>query len=112
MAKDDAFKSSFINRNVDLEVDKLFRACVKLSGSDLHLKVGKPPMVRVDGSLRPLNREPIEDEEMVRLCFPLMNERSRKIFERDGGADFAHVLNVEGTNWRYRVNLLQQLGHI
>jgi twitching motility protein PilT len=112
MAKDDAFKSSFIHSKQELEVDKLFRACVKLNGSDLHLKVDKPPMVRVDGSLRPLNREAISDEEMVRLCFPLMNERSRKIFERDGGADFAHTLNVEGTNWRFRVNMLQQLGHV
>jgi twitching motility protein PilT len=62
MAKDDAFKSSFIQPKQELEVDKLFRACVKLSGSDLHLKVDKPPMVRVDGSLRPLNREVISDE--------------------------------------------------
>jgi twitching motility protein PilT len=112
MAKDDAFKSSFIKRQQDIEVDKLFRACVKLEASDLHLKVGKPPMVRVDGSLRPMNRGPIEDEEMVRLCFPLMNERNRKIFERDGGADFAHTLDVDGVKWRFRVNLLQQLGHV
>ncbi len=41
-----------------------------------------------------------------------MNERNRKIFERDGGADFAHTLDVDGTNWRFRVNLLQQLGHV
>jgi twitching motility protein PilT len=41
-----------------------------------------------------------------------MNERNRKIFERDGGADFAHTLDVEGTVWRFRVNLLQQLGHV
>src|SRR6187431_1747650 len=112
MAKDDAFKSSFINRKADLEIDKLFRACVKLQASDLHLKVDKPPMVRVNGTLRPMNREPISDEEMVRLCFPLMNERNRKIFEKDGGADFAHTLDVEGTIWRFRVNLLQQLGHV
>ena len=112
MAKDDAFKSSFINRQVDLEVDKLFRACVKQEASDLHLKVGKPPLVRVNGSLRPLKHDPITDEEMVRLCFPLMNERNRKIFERDGGADFAHTLDVDGTQWRFRVNLLQQLGHV
>ena len=112
MAKNDAFKSSFINKKQDLEVDKLFRACVKLSASDLHLKVDKPPMVRVNGTLRPMNREAITDEEMVRLCFPLMNERNRKIFEKDGGADFAHTLDVEGTMWRFRVNLLQQLGHV
>ena len=103
---------SFVARHQELEVNKLFRACVKLEASDLHLKVGRPPMVRVDGSLRPMNREPIDDEEMVRLCFPLMNERSRKIFDKDGGADFAHMCEVDGTNWRFRVNLLQQLGHI
>jgi len=96
----------------DLEVNKLFKACVKFEASDLHLKVGKPPMLRVDGTLRPMDRAPVDDEEMVRLCFPLMNERSRKIFDHDGGADFAHMLEVDGTNWRFRVNLLQQLGHI
>jgi twitching motility protein PilT len=113
MASDnDAFRSSFINRQRDLEADKLFRACVKLNASDLHLKVSKPPMLRINGTLRPLDRGPIEDEEMVRLTFPLMNDRNRKIFERDGGADFAHTLDVDGINWRFRVNLLQQLGHV
>ncbi len=103
---------SFVARHADLEVNKLFKACVKFEASDLHLKVGRPPMLRVDGTLRPMDRPPIDDEEMVRLCFPLMNERSRKIFDHDGGADFAHMLEVDGTNWRFRVNLLQQLGHI
>ncbi len=103
---------SFVSRHQEMEIDKLFRACVKLEASDLHLKVGRPPMVRVDGSLLPMNRGPIDDEEMVRLCFPLMNERSRKIFDKEGGADFAHMCEVDGTNWRFRVNLLQQLGHI
>lgn len=103
---------SFVAVHQELEINKLFRACVKLKASDLHLKVGKPPMVRVNGTIQPMNRGPIDDEEMVRLCFPMMNERNRKIFDRDGGADFAHMLDVDGTNWRFRVNLLQQLGHI
>lgn len=103
---------SFVAVHQELEINKLFRACVKLKASDLHLKVGKPPMVRVNGTIQPINRGPIDDEEMVRLCFPMMNERNRKIFDRDGGADFAHMLDVDGTNWRFRVNLLQQLGHI
>jgi len=111
-AKDDNFKSSFIHPRQHPEADKLFRACVKLEASDLHLKVGNPPMLRVDGTLRPLERGPMDDEEMVRVCFPLMNERNRKIFEHDGGADFAYTLEVDGTVWRFRVNLLQQLGHV
>jgi twitching motility protein PilT len=112
MAEHDDVKSSLMHVRPNIEVDKLFRACVKLEASDLHLKVGRPPMVRVDGSLRPMQRGPISDEEMVQLCYPLMNERNRKIFERDGGADFAHTCDVDGTVWRFRVNLLQQLGHM
>ncbi len=112
MAEHDDVKSSLMHVRPNVEVDKLFRACVKLEASDLHLKVGKPPMVRIDGTLRPMNREEISDEEMVQLCYPLLNERNRKIFERDGGADFAHTCDVDGTTWRFRVNLLQQLGHM
>ena len=55
----------YVGKKQELEVDKIFRACTKLEGSDLHLKVGKPPYVRVRGTLRPLNRPPIEAEEMV-----------------------------------------------
>ncbi len=95
-----------------LEVDKYFRALVKLEGSDLHLKVGQPPIVRVNGKLRPLNREPIELEEMCRLLFPMMNKRHRVIFDHDGGADFAHSVDVDGVTWRFRVNMLQQMGAI
>src|SRR5262245_37474527 len=102
----------FLGRHEDLEIDKLFKALVKLEGSDLHLKVGRPPYVRVKGSLRPLSRGPIEDEEMVRLIFAMFDDRRRTIFEETGGADFAHVVDVDGTSWRFRVNVLQQLGHV
>ena len=76
------------------------------------MKVGRPPMVRVRNELRPLNRPPVDDEEMTRLLVPMMNERNRRIFEEDGGADFAHTCDVDGITWRFRVNLLQQLGHM
>src|SRR5690606_34821542 len=82
-------ESSLLHHREALEVDKIFRALVKLEGSDLHLKVGQPPMVRVGGELRPLNRPPIENEEMVRLLIPMMDDRNLEIFDREGGADFA-----------------------
>src|SRR3954453_14800583 len=107
-----AVEERFLKKRKDLEIDKLFRAVVKLEGSDLHLKVGKPPFVRVRGSLRPINRPPIDDEEMVRICLPMMDERNRKIFDEAGGADFAHTAECDGVTWRFRVNLLQQLGHV
>ena len=102
----------FLEKKEELEVDKIFRALVKLEGSDLHLKVGRPPIVRVDGTLRDLNRGPIEREEMVRLLFPMMDKRNQKIFGDEGGADFAYTVDVDGETWRFRVNMLTQLGNI
>lgn len=105
-----AILETLTGRKEELEVDKFFRALVKLEGSDLHMKVGRPPMVRVKGELRPLNHPEVDAEEMVRLLWPMMNERNRRIFEEDGGADFAHTCDVDGTEWRFRVNMLTQLG--
>ncbi len=102
----------FLRKKKELEIDKLFRALVKLEGSDLHLKVDRRPYVRHKGALRPLERGPIDDEEMARLIFPMMDERNRKIFNDTGGADFAHTCEVDGVIWRFRVNVLQQMGHV
>ncbi len=108
----DRMVTRFVNRREDLDVDKYFRALVKLNGSDLHMKVGKPPIVRVNGTLKELNRAPIEVVEMAKLLFPMMNERLRNIFDAEGGADFAYTVDVDGVEWRFRVNMLQQLGKI
>lgn len=104
----------FLEDRPELEIDKLFRALVKLEGSDLHLKVNSPPMVRVNGSLRPLNRGPITPEEMVRLVMPMVNmqERRVQVFEDEGGVDFAYTVPVDDKIWRFRVNVLQQMGHL
>ena len=93
-----------------LKIDRLFEALVKLEGSDLHLKVGQPPIIRVKGALQPLKAPRIDDDEMNRLCKPMLNDRQHKILEDEGGCDFAHVATIEGVRWRFRVNLLQQQG--
>lgn len=108
----DRLMGDLLKEREPLEVDKIFRALVKLEGSDLHLKVGQPPIVRVNGTLKPLNRPPIENEEMVRLLVPMLDARNRRIFEEDGGADFAYVIEIDGVSWRFRVNLLKQLGKV
>ncbi len=108
----DQIRSTFGKTRSELEIDKYFRALVKLEGSDLHMKVGQPPMVRTRGELKALNRPPIDSEEMVRLLLPMMDERNLLIFEEDGGADFSHTIDVDGTRWRFRVNMLKSLGNI
>ena len=92
------------------EIDRLFEALVKLSGSDLHLKADQPPIIRVKGTLQPLKHPKIDDARMRQLCMPIMSERQRRIFEEEGGVDFAHTCVVEGVKWRFRVNLLTQQG--
>jgi twitching motility protein PilT len=105
-------RESLLHDKHELEVDKIFRALVKLEGSDLHMKAGQPPFVRVGGVLKPLNRPPISNEEMVDLLIPMMDERNLIIFEEEGGADFSHTINVDGVRWRFRVNMLKSLGNI
>ena len=97
--------SDYMEQRKELEIDKIFRALVKLEGSDLHLKTGRSPIVRVDGTLRPLNRGEIDNEEMVRLIFPMLNKRTTRILEEDGGCDFAYVVDVDGVDWRFRLDL-------
>ncbi|TWU22920.1 Twitching mobility protein [Novipirellula galeiformis] len=105
-------KTTLLQEKQELEVDKIFRALVKLEGSDLHMKTGQPPMIRVRGELKPLNRPPIDNEEMVNLLIPMMDDRNLLIFEQEGGADFSYQCVVDGVNWRFRINMLKALGSI
>jgi twitching motility protein PilT len=103
---------SALGPRAPLEIDRLFEALVKLQGSDLHLKVGQPPFMRVKGALQPLKSPKLDDQQMERLCLPMLDDRQRKILEHDGGADFAHSAVIDGVKWRFRVNLLYQQGSL
>jgi twitching motility protein PilT len=94
----------------DPEINRLFKAQIKLNASDLHLQVGKPPIMRVRGTLREVNEPPIDEETMLRMFYEIMDERNKMIFEENGGTDLAHVVPQDGKNWRFRVNLFRQLG--
>jgi twitching motility protein PilT len=95
-----------------LAVDRLFDALVRFSGSDLHLKVGRPPLIRVRGALQPLKHPPIDDDEMRRLLEPMLDDRRQSLFQHDGGVDFSHVAEVAGVLTRFRVNVLKQQGSL
>ncbi len=94
----------------ELEINKIFRQMIRHNGSDLHLQVGRPPILRIRGTLRELNMEPISEEKMVELLRPMMDDRNWGIFNENGGCDFSHVVEHEGEPWRFRVNLFLQLG--
>jgi twitching motility protein PilT len=88
------------------EVNKLFRMVMKYEGSDLHLKVGQPPMMRLKGDIRRLEMQPLTQEDMERLLLPLLNERQRRIFDEEGGVDFSYVIGQD--ECRFRVSFFKQ----
>src|SRR3954468_22717073 len=94
------------------EANKLFRMVMKHKGSDLHLKVGLPPAMRLAGVLRAMQLPPLTASDMERLMFPLLTPRQRQILEDTGGADFAHIVMEDKVEVRFRVNLFRQRGRL
>jgi twitching motility protein PilT len=94
------------------EANKLFRMVMKHKGSDLHLKVGLPPCMRLGGVLRQMSLPPLSAAEMERLMFPIMTPRSKKILEEEGGCDFAHIVYDGKLETRFRVNLFRARGKL
>src|SRR5260370_11677320 len=92
------------------EVNKLFRMVMKHEGCDLHMKVGLPPMMRLRNAIRQMEMKAISSDEMERLVFPIMSDRSKRLLEEVGGADFAHVIGRD--ECRFRVNLFKQRGYL
>jgi twitching motility protein PilT len=92
------------------EVNKLFRMVMKFEASDLHLKVGQPPMMRLRGDIRRTDMRPITQEDMERLLLPHLKPNHRKILEEEGGVDFSYVVGQDEA--RYRVSLFKQRGRL
>ncbi len=92
------------------EVNKLYRMVMKHEGSDLHLKVGLPPMMRLRNVIRQMEMKPLTQEDMERLMLPTLSPRQKKILEETGGVDYAHVVGDD--ECRFRVNLFKQRGKL
>src|SRR6516164_7434518 len=92
------------------EINKLFRMVMKHEGSDLHLKVGLPPMMRLRNAIRQMEMKALTAEDMERLLFPILSERCHRLLEETGAADFAHVIGQD--ECRFRVNLFRQRGFL
>src|SRR5258706_4934719 len=67
------------------EVNKLFRMVMKHEGSDLHLKVGLPPMMRLKGVIRRMEMKPLTQEDMERLLYPTLKPEKKETLEATGG---------------------------
>lgn len=84
----------------------LLREAAMKGSSDMHITVGVPPMVRINGSVVALGGYPIITQEMSKeLVYSIVSEERRKILEKEGDVDFSFILEGIG---RFRVNAFKQ----
>jgi twitching motility protein PilT len=93
-----------------IAIDDLLRRAVENRSSDLHLKVGNHPYLRVDGVLTAIADVPrITPEEMLSMAFSMMTNRQKQKFKETAELDMAY--GVAGLG-RFRVNVFQQRGNV
>jgi len=94
---------------MELDIDTLLREAVESTASDLHLTVGVPPMIRVVGTIQPLDYPPLTPEDTFQLAYSMLNTFQKQQFERNWELDFSYGVGGVG---RFRVNLYRQRGSI
>ncbi|HSQ21487.1 MAG TPA: ATPase, T2SS/T4P/T4SS family, partial [Coriobacteriia bacterium] len=92
------------------EIDGLLKLMADRGSSDLHLKVGSPPAVRLNGRLVVLRDLPsLTPDVTAKLALGMMDDRQRQSFENHREVDFAYSVSGVG---RFRVNVFHQRGSV
>ena len=92
-----------------LDLDQVLKEAVTRGASDIHIKVGSPPHIRLDGELIPVTEEPVSSADTERVAFAVMPKVRAEEFIATNEADFAYALNGVG---RFRVNVFRQRGSV
>jgi twitching motility protein PilT len=100
-----AFGTLTPTHDKQLLVEDLLQDVIRLGASDLHLSVGLPPVLRVDGHLTKLPMPPFERETCQKLLFNMLTNEQRRILEQTLELDFAYSLKDLG---RFRVNIYKE----
>ncbi|MCE5299810.1 MAG: PilT/PilU family type 4a pilus ATPase [Spirochaetia bacterium] len=90
-----------------MNINELLHLMIEKKASDLHLKEGRPPIMRVDGKLAALDMEILSRTDMREMMYAMMDEKQRRKFELTNEMDLAY--NLEGVA-RFRANAFQQMG--
>ena len=93
-----------------MELNEILTIAMKAKSSDIHIKAGLPPIVRIDGKLRPIPNAPRLAPDAVRaMALAIMNERQKKQFEEQYEVDLSY--GVPGLG-RFRINAYSQRGTV
>jgi len=92
-----------------VNMDRLLQACVSQGASDIHLTVGRPPVLRIDGSLRSLETKTLEADDTAALMRSITPDRNQQELQEEGGTDFGFAFGDQG---RFRVSVFRQKGSL
>jgi len=92
-----------------MQIADLLREMADKKGSDLHLRVGSPPIFRINGRLIRSSHPMLSPKETERIGFSLLNEKQKQIFEEKHECDLSYA--IEGLA-RFRINIFLQRGTI
>ena len=107
-ASDDLFLQD--GRRHGMHINDLLKIAVERKASDLHLKVGAHPIIRVDGELIPLvDLKRLMQEDTIAMAFSIMSSRQKEKFKNNFEIDIAY--SVPGLG-RFRCNIFQQRGTV
>lgn len=96
--------------NQELKIEKILETVVRENSSDLHLTVGVPPILRIDGALRPIpNIQALTASEVEKLVFSILDDTQKNILLKDMEVDFSFAF---GDMARFRANAYHQKGNI
>jgi twitching motility protein PilT len=93
----------------DIEMSELLHLAVDEGASDLHLTVGSPPLLRINGGLQPLETPSLKPEDTERLMKSITSPEQQQKLREDGGTDFGFGF---GDVARFRVSILKAKGHV
>lgn len=91
------------------DIHVLMQKTLDLEGSDLHLSVNSPPMVRVDGDLEILKMPRLGDRDIDGLLLPILSQKQQQVLEEKSSVDLAYTYEED---IRFRVNIFYQRGSL
>lgn len=96
-------KEEIQDANGNYNINDLLGVAVSKNASDLHISVGYPPIIRVDGELQEISEKPLTPEDTESLIFSVLADEKKELLEVNREIDFAYTYEG-GNNARFRVN--------
>ena len=109
VAKDGPERAETRETGGAMQLDELFQEMLERDSSDLHLKAGRPPLMRIDGELLVTSHPELSDDDVKRMVYSVLNEHDQGRFEKELELDAAHTFEDRA---RFRINVFLERGHI